>query len=83
VIPEVPAIGGTKPIIAIEIGYHNAANYNGDHSPVPEGAMETSARPRFSLIEQKPECENRDWSNHFGLLRNDGTEKVPTRSAIT
>lgn len=88
-IPAARAVAGDEPLISTETGYHNATNYTGHHSQVSEKAM-GKYTPRllleyfnrgiertylYELIDTYPNPKKDERDMHFGLLRNDGTEK--------
>lgn len=80
-----------KPTVSTETGYHNAVDSSTSHAGTPEAVagkyvprlfLEHFSRgiPRtyaYELIDQKVALASgsSDPENHFGLLRNDGTEK--------
>jgi hypothetical protein len=80
-----------RPTVSTETGYHNAVDSSTGHAGTPEvvagryvprlflehfsrGIVRTYA---YELIDQKaaPASDGSNPENHFGLLRNDGTEK--------
>jgi hypothetical protein len=79
----------SKPLMATETGYHNAINHTGGHVPVPEATsavylprlfldnFSRGVRRTFSyeLVDSFPNAANDDCESHFGLLRNDLSEK--------
>lgn len=94
VTPAARAVGGTKPLMATETGYHTATNWDGPHPGVSDKAM-GKYTPRLALeyfnrniittynyefIDQKSDPEGLDREKNFGLLRNDGTEKPAYKS---
>ncbi|MGB3681943.1 MAG: hypothetical protein WA990_05600 [Rubrobacteraceae bacterium] len=94
IIPAARKVGGSKPLMATETGYHTAANWNGPHSGVSEKAMgkytsrlaleyfnrNIAKTYTYELIDQKPDPKGTDREENFGLLRNDGTEKPAYRA---
>ncbi len=94
IIPAAREVGGTKPLMATESGYHTAANWTGVHPKVSEKAM-GKYMPRlmfeyfnrgirktyaYELIDPGPDPNGLGREKNFGLLRNDGTEKPAYRS---
>lgn len=94
IIPAARKVGGSKPLMATETGYHTAGNWNGAHPGVSNRAM-GKYTPRlaleyfnrnvvktynYELIDQKPDPNSSDREKNFGLLRNDGTEKPAYKS---
>lgn len=88
-IPAARAVGGNKPLVSTETGYHAALNYTGHHSQVSERAMGKYV-PRlffeyfnqgivrtylYEFIDSYPNPQRDERDLHFGLLRNDGTGK--------
>jgi hypothetical protein len=88
-LPAARAVGGNKPLISTETGYHTALNYTGHHSWVSERAMGKYI-PRlffeyfnrgiertylYEFIDSYPNPQRDERDLHFGLLRKDGTEK--------
>jgi hypothetical protein len=88
-LPAARAVGGNKPLISTETGYHTALNYTGHHSWVSERAM-GKYTPRlffeyfnrgiertylYEFIDSYPNPQRDKRDLHFGLLRKDGTEK--------
>lgn len=85
---EARKVGGDKPIIVSECGYHNRLEEKGH-----PGASETAAAkylPRlfavyfnrgitrsyaYEFADEKPDPEFRDKEQHFGLVRRDGSVK--------
>jgi hypothetical protein len=82
-------ISGSKPLYATEAGFHNALNATAGQPPVSEavgasyllrtylehfraGVRRTYA---YELIDEKPDAGLLDPEQHFGLLRNDYSEK--------
>lgn len=82
-------VAGSKPLYATEAGFHNAMNATSGQPPVPEdvaasyilrtylehfraGIRRTYA---YELIDEKPNPGLTDPEQHFGLLRNDFSEK--------
>lgn len=82
-------VSGRKPLYATEAGFHNALNAGSGQPPVSEqtgasyllrtylthfkaGVRRTYA---YELIDEKPEPALNDPEQHFGLLRNDFSEK--------
>jgi hypothetical protein len=88
-------ISAGKPMIATETGYHNAVNQGaGGHRAVSERAAAAYV-PRllleyfnrgfartylYELIDSKSDPGRTQPDAHFGLLRNDGTEKPAYRA---
>lgn len=82
-------INGNKRLMPSETGYHTTAGWNGPHPGVSEQAMGkymprlyleyfNRGIPRtygYEFIDHKPDPNHADREAHFGLLRNDGTEK--------
>jgi hypothetical protein len=78
-----------KPTVATETGYHNLVPSTDGHQGTPEAVVGkymprlflehfNRGLPRtyaYELIDEKPDPDLRDLEQHFGLLRNDGTEK--------
>jgi hypothetical protein len=79
----------TKPTISTETGYHTLVPSTNGHNGTPE-EVEGRYLPRlylehfnrgiprtyhYELIDEKPDPDLQDPEQHFGLLRNDGTEK--------
>jgi hypothetical protein len=93
--PRYRAPSGSKPMIATETGYHNALrNTDNGHRPVDE-ATAAVYLPRllleyfnrgfhrtylYELIDSRPDPGLADRDAHFGLLRNDGSEKPAYRA---
>lgn len=89
VIPAAKKVGGSKPLMATETGYHTASNWDGPHPGISEKAMgrytprlaleyfnrNITKTYNYELIDQKPDPAGSDREENFGLLRNDGTEK--------
>lgn len=93
-------VSGNKPLYATEVGFHNAMSATQGQPPVPEdvaadyllrtflehfraGIQRTYA---YELIDEKPEPSLTDPEEHFGLLRNDYSEKpafVALKNMIT
>ena len=86
---------GAKPIFATETGYHNALAQTTSHPSISEQAAGTYM-PRlyfeyfrrgvrrtfaYELVDEWAEPELRQRESHFGLLRNDFSEK-PAYSAL-
>ena len=82
-------VSGDKPIIATESGYHNAVNSQEQHKGVSERAS-AIYMPRlllghfglgiertflYELIDLRPDRDFVRRDLHFGLLRNDGSQK--------
>ncbi len=82
-------ISGTDPIMATEVGYHNALNTTDGHNPTSEAASATYI-PRlllsffnrgikrtylYEFIDTHADASLTQPGAHFGLLRNDGSEK--------
>ncbi len=80
---------GGKPVMATESGYNTALNSHEEHPPVSEAAMATYM-PRlflsyfesgiartfsYELVDEKPNPDLSEQEEHFGLLRNDFSEK--------
>lgn len=80
---------GSKPVMATETGYHNALASDSEHNPTSEAAAATYI-PRmfleyfrkgvartysYELVDRKPDPSDSDLEAHFGLLRNDLSEK--------
>ena len=79
----------SKPIMATESGYNTALNSHEEHPPVSEEAMATYM-PRlflsyfergiartftYELVDEKPNADLSEQEKHFGLLKNDFSEK--------
>lgn len=86
---------GGKPVMATESGYNTALNSHEEHPPVSEEAMATYM-PRlflsyfergiartfsYELVDEKPDPDLAEQEEHFGLLRNDFSEK-PAFTAV-
>lgn len=84
-----------KPTVSTETGYHNAVPSTNEHPGTPE-AVAGKYIPRiylehfnrgifrtyvYEFIDEKPDPEFQDPEQHFGLLRNDGSEK-PAYTAL-
>jgi hypothetical protein len=83
-------ISGSRPMIATETGYHNAVRTaGGGHRPASERAAAIYV-PRllleyfnrgfartflYELVDSRPDSTLTQPDAHFGLLRNDGSEK--------
>lgn len=80
---------GSKPVMATESGYNTALNSHEEHPPVSEEAMATYM-PRlflsyfergiartfsYELVDEKPNPDLSEQEEHFGLLKNDFSEK--------
>jgi hypothetical protein len=80
---------GSKPVMATETGYHNALNWTGEHAPTSEEATAIYL-PRlfleyfrrgiartyaYELLDHGPDPGLGERELHFGLLRNDFSEK--------
>lgn len=80
---------GGKPVMATESGYNTALNSQEEHPPVSEDAMATYM-PRlflsyfergiartfsYELVDEKPNADLSEQEEHFGLLKNDFSEK--------
>src|SRR3954447_22189760 len=88
-------VTGSKPVMITETGYHNAMAYGGGHRPTSERAagiymprllLEHFRRgiPRtwlYELIDERLNTDNTNAEAHFGLLRNDWSEK-PAATAL-
>ena len=86
---EFGSVWGSKPVVATEAGFHNAMSATQGQPPTPEdvaasyllrtylehfraGLRRTYA---YELIDEKPDPGLTDPEQHFGLLRNDLSEK--------
>ncbi len=80
---------GGKPVMATESGYNTALNSHEEHPPVSESAMATYM-PRlflsyfgrgiartfsYELVDEKQNPDLSEQEEHFGLLKNDFSEK--------
>ncbi len=87
-LPKAREMAGNKPLVATETGYHNATN-NNDRPGVSEKAA-AKYTPRlyfeyfnrgiartydYELMDSRPEPTYTDQEEHFGLVRDDGTNK--------
>ena len=86
--------GPTKPVCVTESGYHNATSTTNGHLPTSEAAAGAYAPrmfldyfqagvPRtfqYELVDEKLDAGNVDAEQHFGLLRNDLSEKPAFKS---
>ena len=87
-------VSGDKPLMATETGYHNALNTPDTHPPVDE-ATAAVYTPRlllyhfnlgvkrsflYELIDLRADAGLSKRDMHFGLLRNDGSEKPAYRA---
>src|SRR3954453_3747394 len=86
--------GAGKPVCVTESGYHNATSTTNGHLPTSESAAGAYAPrmfldyfqagvPRtfdYELVDEKPDAGNVDAEQHFGLLRNDLSEKPAFKS---
>lgn len=82
----------SRGFVATESGYHTALSWDGSHPPVTEAAQARyvprlslefydAGLPRtylYELIDQGTSLTHRE--DHFGLLRNDGSEKPAYRA---
>lgn len=82
-------VTGAEPVWATEAGFHDAMNATTGQAPVPEDVAavytlrtllehydDGIARTYlYELIDEKPDPALRDPEQHFGLLRNDFSEK--------
>jgi hypothetical protein len=82
-------VSGAKPLWATEVGFHNALSATTGQPPVSEQVaasyllrtylehFRAGIRRTFvyELIDEKPEAGLRDPEQHFGILRNDYSEK--------
>jgi len=85
----VQPIFGSKPLIATEVGFHNALAAQHGQPPISEQIAASyvlrtflehfrAGIPRtyvYELIDEKPDPLLREPEQHFGLLRNDFSEK--------
>lgn len=89
------SMSGSKPFMPSETGYHTTVGWNGGHPGVSEQAM-GKYMPRlyleyfnrdiprtygYEFIDHEPDPNQVNREAHFGLLRNDGTEK-PAYNAL-
>src|SRR4051794_14011029 len=86
--------GANKPVCVTESGYHNATSTLNGHLPASEAAAGAytprmfldhfqAGVPRtfqYELVDEKPDAGNVDAEQHFGLLRNDLSEKPAFKS---
>jgi hypothetical protein len=86
--------GSSKPVCVTESGYHNATSTLNGHLPTSEAAAGAytprmfldyfqAGVPRtfdYELVDEKPNAGNTDAEQHFGLLRNDLSEKPSFKS---
>ena len=94
IISATREVTGDKPIMATETGYHTAYQLDDPHAGVSEEAM-GKYMPRlfleyfnrgisrtyaYEFIDTHPDPGFLDREQHFGLLRNDGTEKPAYKS---
>src|SRR3954453_7176375 len=92
--PPKPVTGPNKPVCVTESGYHNATSTTNGHLPTSESAAAPYAPrmfldyfqagvPRtfqYELADEKLDAGNVDAEQHFGLLRNDLSEKPAFKS---
>jgi hypothetical protein len=88
-LADVSVVSGDRPLYATEAGFHNALRATGGQPPVGEGVAASyllrtylehfaaGIRRTFAyeLIDEKPNPGRTDPEQHFGLLRNDFSEK--------
>ncbi len=82
-------VSGSKPVFATEAGFQNALSATTGQAPVPEDlagiyvlrtllehfAAGIKRTYLYELIDEKPDAAATDPEQHFGLLRNDFSEK--------
>lgn len=83
-------VGGTKPLHATETGYHNATNQGPEHDSGVSDEAAGKYMPRlmleyfnrgfvrtfqFQLLDTYPNPDRSNAEEHYGLIRNDWTEK--------
>lgn len=88
-------VSGSDPVMVTEVGYHNALKTSDGHPPTSE-AVSATYLPRlllsffnegikrsylYEFIDTNPDPSLTQPGYHFGLLRNDGSEK-PAYTAI-